>query len=79
MTLAHFQQVKKQWCPRAEDRAFSRPCRLRGQGEGLQIVFSRTPPMMQTNFSLNPQSDRHGHVLALATPKWLGSDPRMFC
>ena len=39
MTLARFQHVIKQCCPQAEDRTFSRTC---VQGEGLQIVSSRT-------------------------------------
>ena len=49
MTLSHFQQVKKLCCPRAEDKAFSRTCRnrgqeldLRGQGQRLQIVSLKT-------------------------------------
>ena len=47
-----FNQSKKLYCPRAEDRTFSRTCRLRGQGQrlellgqgqGLQNVSSRAP------------------------------------
>ena len=38
MTLANFQPIKKYCYPRAEDRAFSRACRVRGQGQGLKIV-----------------------------------------
>ena len=53
MTLARFQQIKNECCPRAEDNALSRTCRLRSQGQeldlcgqGLQIVYSRTPPLV---------------------------------
>ena len=47
--MGHFYESKK-CCPRTEDRTFSRTCRLqgqaldlRGQGQGLQNVSSRTP------------------------------------
>ena len=36
---------QKKCCLRAEDRAFLRTCRLRGRGQGLQNVSSRTPPL----------------------------------
>ena len=35
--LFSFQPIKKQCCPRAEDRTFSRTCRVRGQGRGLEL------------------------------------------
>ena len=43
-----FYQIKQKYCSRAEDRAFSRACRLLGQGlglrgQGLQNVSSTTP------------------------------------
>ena len=50
-----FQQFKKKYCPRAEDRAIFEDLRprgqgqgldLRGQGQGLQNVSSRTPPLL---------------------------------
>ena len=49
---ALFKKKSLQWsCPRAKDRAFSRTWRLRGQGldlqdQELQIVYSRTPPLV---------------------------------
>ena len=49
MTLAHFNNSKIVLSS-TEDRAFSRNCRLRGQGQGLQNVSSRprTPPLLHT-------------------------------
>ena len=38
----HFQPIKKQRYPFAEDGAFSRTCRDRGQGQGLQNESTRT-------------------------------------
>ena len=52
MTLANFQQVIKKCCPWAEDRAFSRTCRLPGQGLEHQIVSSRTPPLEITELRI---------------------------
>ena len=51
-----FQRLKKHCCPRAEDWAIFEDLRLRGQGQGLENVssrtrtFSRTPPLF-INFS----------------------------
>ena len=48
-----FKHFKKYWCPRAEDRPIFEDLRprgqgldLRGQGQGLQNVSSRTPPLI---------------------------------
>ena len=52
-----FQPVKKQCCPRAEDRTFSRTCGAQGQGQGLELrcqgqglqnVFSKTATLIVT-------------------------------
>ena len=52
-----FQQFKKKCCPRAENRAIFEDLRprgqgleLRGQGQGLQNVSSRTPPLVAIIF-----------------------------
>ena len=41
-----FYQFKKYCCPRAEDRSIFEDLRPRGQGQGLQNVSSRTPPLV---------------------------------
>ena len=41
----NFEQFKKYCCPRAEDRAIFEDLRPRGQGQGLQNLSSRTPPL----------------------------------
>ena len=50
----HCFQPKKKGCPSAEDRTFSRTCRLqgqglelRGQGQGLQNISSRTEALLR--------------------------------
>ena len=55
--LAHFQQAKKKCCSRTKDRAFSRTCRVRGQGrdlrgQGPQIVFLTSRTSWKTPFLL---------------------------
>ena len=39
--LFSFQPIKKQCCPRAEDRTYSRTCKVRGQGQGRQSGSSK--------------------------------------
>ena len=54
LVILLFNQSKKQCCPRAENRTFSRACRARGQeleirsqGQGLQKMCPRKRPRYQ--------------------------------
>ena len=45
----NFYNSKTKCCPRAEDRPIFEDLRPRGQGQGLQNVSSRTPPLLFTH------------------------------
>ena len=47
-----FQRIKKQCCPRAEDRTFSRTCKV--QGQGLQNMSYRTSSRPRTSSRIPP-------------------------
>ena len=59
-----FLTIQKQCCPLANDRTFSRTCRLRGQYQGLENVSlrprtsSRTPPLDLTVMRFEPLTSR---------------------
>ena len=69
MARAHFNESRKCY-PRAEDRTFSRTCRLREQGQGLQNVSARprmsprTLPLLRsfipTIFHVKQQEEKLG-------------------